>query len=43
LGETRQYLQDVIRLPGNKPSAREFYEADAVLGRGSTFTERRSP
>jgi glyoxylase-like metal-dependent hydrolase (beta-lactamase superfamily II) len=105
LGETRQYLQDAVRLLDDKPAAREFYdqmtglypdrlnpgvvwlgdggcsagdprgpvavllagavpalplsrnrhrvpleapqsalaEADAVLGRGSTFTERRSP
>jgi hypothetical protein len=25
LGETRQYLQDVIRLLDDKPAAREFY------------------
>ena len=43
LSETRQYLQDVIRLLDDKPTAREFYEADAVLGQGSTFKERRSP
>jgi hypothetical protein len=26
LGETRQYLQDVIRLLDDKPAAREFYD-----------------
>ena len=26
LNETRQYLQDVIQLLGDKPAAREFYD-----------------
>ena len=26
LGETRQYLQDVIRLLGDKPDPQEFFE-----------------
>lgn len=34
LDETRQYLQDVIRLPQSA-----WAEAGGVLGRGSTFTE----
>jgi hypothetical protein len=31
LGETRQYLQDVIRLLAEKPTAREFFDQMIAL------------
>lgn len=31
IGQTRQYLQDVIRLLGEKPTAREFFDQMSAL------------